>query len=561
VRGSTTTAETSTLRPGRLAEVPGERAHPRPPRLSGDPRGTHHGTAATPREARVARVPVALREAARFPVEPDPAGDAATWARVLSVAVKEIATAARGASTWSPAAQSEVLGALDEAVRLAAVAKAPVLAAQEARGAWRQAGVRSFEDFRARETRAGRAAARREVEAARTLRELDGGLDALAAGTLTPVHAERLGSIASKLAEPQKAALLTGPGAEQVKKLAERLDAPRFAARIEDLAASLSPLALEDAHQDARRRRHLELSPTADGMTRISGLLDAVAGHSLRLALDAASPRPAADDERTQGQRQADALQSLAAAMLSEAKGPGSARPHVLVTMSAETFRSAREHLEVASHVRRGEAGLGGRSGASGGGLEADGERTSTDLGPAPAVRCQDGPLLPLSELGRTLCDSQVGRLVVSAESEPLDLGRSQRVFTPAQRRAVVVRDGGCAWEGCSMPSRFCEVHHLDWWDEDHGHTDVGRGVLVCVFHHHELHRRNLDLERTSAPDPPPGEALPGEPGFSGEPALVRPRYRAVPRSLTRERREAARRARLLDGVRADAASRGHARE
>lgn len=111
------------------------------------------------------------------------------------------------------------------------------------------------------------------------------------------------------------------------------------------------------------------------------------------------------------------------------------------------------------------------------------------------------------------------------------------------------------------MPSRFCEVHHLDWWDEDHGHTDVGRGVLVCVFHHHELHRRNLDLERTSAPDPPPGEALPGEPGFSGEPALVRPRYRTVPRSLTRERREAARRARLLDGVRADAASRGHARE
>src|SRR5690606_17263768 len=233
-------------------------------------------------------------------------------------------------------------------------------------------------------------------------------------------------------------------------RLAERYDATRFAAKVEDLAASLSARELEDAHQEARRRRRLELTSTADGMTRVTGLLDAVAGHTLQLALDAASPRPGADDERTRGQRQADALDELASAMLAEPQGPGNARPHVLVTMSAETFRAAREHLAAGSHTQ---------AHASGGG--------ATDLPDPPVVRLQDGPLLPLSELGRVLCDSSIARLVIAADSDPLDLGRSQRVFTPAQRRAVIARDGGCAWEGCAMPARYCEVHHLDWWDAD----------------------------------------------------------------------------------------------
>src|SRR5690606_27722765 len=111
---------------------------------------------------------------------------------------------------------------------------------------WRQAGVRSFEDHRARTTRAGRGAARREVAAARAVQELDGGLDALAAGTLTPVHAERLGAIAGRLPAQQKAALLSGESAERVKRLAERLDATRFAAKVEDMAATLSARQVEE---------------------------------------------------------------------------------------------------------------------------------------------------------------------------------------------------------------------------------------------------------------------------------------------------------------------------
>jgi len=494
------------------------------------------------------RVPKVLREAACFPATPDNPADAAAWARVMVVAVHELASAARDATRWAPSLQNEIVAALDEVGRVASAAKVPVLAAQEASGVWRQAGTRSFEDFRARTTRVGKGVARREVAAARTVGELDGGLEALTAGTMTPVHAERLGTIAGKLPDAHNRQLLTGPRAQKIKDLAERLDAPKFAAKVEDMAAALSAQQVEDDHQGARARCHLELTPTADGMTRLSGQLDPIAAHTLQVALDAASPRPAADDERTRGQRQADALHTLATTMLAEAKNSGHARPHVLITMTAEMFAAARNHFA---------AGTGAHQ----------------DPGPAPVVRYQDGPLLPLSELGRTLCDSQIARLVIGADSEPLDLGRSQRLFSPAQRRAVIARDGGCAWEQCAMPARYCEVHHLDWWDDDHGHTDTNRGVLVCVYHHHELHRRNLDLTRDSPPstspspsastsasasasasDPPTphlqGTALPGDPDH--RPST----YRIVPRAQTRARREEARRTRLLAEVRTDSTAR-----
>src|SRR5690606_37783503 len=108
-----------------------------------------------------------------------------------------------------------------------------------------------------------------------------------------------------------------------------------------------------------------------DGMTRISGLVDQVAGHTIALALEAANPRPAAEDDRSAGQRCADALLALASAGLAEAKATGNARTQVLITMTSETFERARNHL-------RGEDS------------QPDGLPSAS--APAPVVRCQDGP-------------------------------------------------------------------------------------------------------------------------------------------------------------------------
>jgi hypothetical protein len=94
------------------------------------------------------------------------------------------------------------------------------------------------------------------------------------------------------------------------------------------------------------------------------------------------------------------------------------------------------------------------------------------------------------------MCDCQVTRIAVDAAGLPLDLGRAQRLFTGEQRRAIIARDRECIWPGCRVPARWCEIHHLQWWERDHGSTSVDNGGLTCSFHHHETHRRDLGITR-----------------------------------------------------------------
>jgi hypothetical protein len=50
------------------------------------------------------------------------------------------------------------------------------------------------------------------------------------------------------------------------------------------------------------------------------------------------------------------------------------------------------------------------------------------------------------------------------APTQPLEVGRTSRVVTAAQRAALLVRDGGCAVAGCDRPPAWCEAHHLVHW-------------------------------------------------------------------------------------------------
>jgi hypothetical protein len=77
---------------------------------------------------------------------------------------------------------------------------------------------------------------------------------------------------------------------------------------------------------------------------------------------------------------------------------------------------------------------------------------------------------------------------VLGSDGVPLHLGRSTRLFTPAQKKALALRDGGCAWPGCRAPVCWSEAHHIRWYERDVGRTDVGNGVLLCSFHHHRIH-------------------------------------------------------------------------
>ncbi len=108
------------------------------------------------------------------------------------------------------------------------------------------------------------------------------------------------------------------------------------------------------------------------------------------------------------------------------------------------------------------------------------------------------GPVdrLTAGEVRRLACTANLIPAVLGGKSEVLDLGRSSRLFKPAQRKAMVIRDRECRAEGCTIPAAWCEAHH--WgrpWSRG-GRTDLDDGVLLCSWHHHRAHDDTYDASR-----------------------------------------------------------------
>ncbi len=94
---------------------------------------------------------------------------------------------------------------------------------------------------------------------------------------------------------------------------------------------------------------------------------------------------------------------------------------------------------------------------------------------------------LPLGTLRRLACDAEILPVVLGSRSQPLDVGRSSRLVTPAQWTALVLRDQHCAFPGCRRPPIACDAHHVRHWS-DGGRTDLDNLVLLCRTHHTVLH-------------------------------------------------------------------------
>ncbi len=95
--------------------------------------------------------------------------------------------------------------------------------------------------------------------------------------------------------------------------------------------------------------------------------------------------------------------------------------------------------------------------------------------------------------LERLACDATVQRVLYGPGGELLDLGRSGRVVSPAQWRALLLRDGGCVIPGHDCPAAHTEAHHLVSWLAG-GPTDLANLALVCTFGHKLLHERGFTL-------------------------------------------------------------------
>jgi hypothetical protein len=91
-------------------------------------------------------------------------------------------------------------------------------------------------------------------------------------------------------------------------------------------------------------------------------------------------------------------------------------------------------------------------------------------------------------------CDAEIIPAVLGSRGEVLDLGRSQRFFNRATRRALVARDKGCAFPGCTVPAFWTEAHHIvPWWAG--GHTSVSNGVCLCILHHDLIEQGNWTIK------------------------------------------------------------------
>ena len=90
-------------------------------------------------------------------------------------------------------------------------------------------------------------------------------------------------------------------------------------------------------------------------------------------------------------------------------------------------------------------------------------------------------------------CTATVRAALLAPNGALLDLGRTQRLATPAQKTALLARDGGCVIPGCTVPGDACDAHHVHWWQRG-GPTDLENLALVCGRHHAEVHLEEWEI-------------------------------------------------------------------
>ncbi|MEU4554202.1 HNH endonuclease signature motif containing protein [Micromonospora violae] len=212
-------------------------------------------------------------------------------------------------------------------------------------------------------------------------------------------------------------------------------------------AAAAAALAAEAAR--AARDRHVTVSEQTGGRLRLSGTLDAEAAALLRAVIDPLSAPSGPDDTRSAGQRRHDALADVCRLALRTGELPENGGDPAQLVVTTDYDGLARQ--------------LGAGTLDVGLGLTPD------------TVR-------------RLACDAAILPAVLGGAGQVLDMGRQRRLVTGPLRRALVLRDGGCAFPGCDRPPRWCAAHHIRHW-ADGGPTSLDNSVLLCGHHHRHIHQ------------------------------------------------------------------------
>jgi len=94
----------------------------------------------------------------------------------------------------------------------------------------------------------------------------------------------------------------------------------------------------------------------------------------------------------------------------------------------------------------------------------------------------------------RHACDNPVLGAVVDKHGKVLALGRTRRLVSKAQRRALLIRDKMCQYPGCHQ-TRHLKAHHVIPWILG-GNTDLDNLILLCQWHHTAVHEGGVTITR-----------------------------------------------------------------
>lgn len=293
--------------------------------------------------------------------------------------------------------------------------------------------------------------------------------EAMRAGAVTADHARVITRALEDLADDLDAESLAAAEATLIEyatrfRPAElrRLAAHLLDVVVPELAEAAEAKRLLDLEEEAEKKTRLTIKPTGDGTTKVYGTVPDHVGVRLRTMVEAyAQPRIAALDAdgrvRPRSRIMGEAFGAMLEAMDTD-RVPlhGGDATTVIVTVPLDHL-----HKELA----------------------------------AAAIEGADGAKLSAAEARRLACTAKIIPAVLGGPSEPLDLGRTRRLFTAAQRKALKLRDGGCRAEGCTVPATWCDAHHDQPWSH-RGPTDLTNALLLCGHHHRRAHDPHYDATR-----------------------------------------------------------------
>ncbi|MGI8418527.1 MAG: DUF222 domain-containing protein [Nakamurella sp.] len=217
--------------------------------------------------------------------------------------------------------------------------------------------------------------------------------------------------------------------------------------------------AFQDEQDSTRRQVDLSAGREENGVFHYELTLDAEDRAVLEAAIGPLSkPQPEPDGEpdlRPVGRRRGEALVEVCRRCTAAGgQAPSAAKAALYVTMTYEELQKA--------------------------------------IGAATTLGSLDGGALLAPETVRKLaCDAQIIPIVLGSDSEILDEGRAQRLFTAAQLKALWLRDRHCTLPGCQAPAHWCAAQHLIHWI-DWVPTDLDNVALLCGRHHTFVHRDQL---------------------------------------------------------------------